>query len=120
MLAKTYPNYPIRKMTQISERRQTRRGRIFPEISIPPEELAQRKAQRTEFGLRCRAVFEQIRPELIETYYNWFIAIEPDSQEYLIDSKLEGLIKKVQERYGDTNIQLTAFRLNESGSCGMI
>ncbi len=53
-------------------------------------------------------------------YYNWFIAIEPESGEYLIDPKLMKLIERVQEKYGDKNVKLTAFRLNETGSCGRI
>ncbi len=107
-------------MTQLSEKQQPRRGRIFPEYTIPPEELARRKAERTKFGLRCREIFERIRPELIETHYNWFIAIEPDSGEYVLDLKLEGIIQKIRERYGARNVKLTAFRLNESGVCGTI
>jgi hypothetical protein len=59
-------------MVDLSQKQKPRRGRIFPEIVIPPEELARRKAERTKLGLRCRAIFERIRPELIDKYYNWF------------------------------------------------
>ena len=107
-------------MTSLPEKRQPRRGRTFPECSIPPEELARRRAKRIELGKRCRAIFERIRPELIEQYYNWFIAIEPDSGDYLIDPKLEGVIQKGRERYTSTDTKLTIFRLNETGTCGTI
>jgi hypothetical protein len=107
-------------MPELSEKPKPRRGRIFPERTIPPEELARRKAERTKLGLRCREIFERLRPELIEKYYNWFIAIEPDSGEYLLDPKLMELIDKVQKKYGDTDAMLTTFRLNETGNCGRI
>lgn len=107
-------------MTHLSEKRQVRRGRILRENTIPPEELARRKAERTQLGLRCRAIFERLRPQLIDEYYNYFIAIEPDSEEYLIAPQLQGLIEKIREIYGDRDIKMTAFRLNERGTCGLI
>ncbi len=107
-------------MTNLSEKRQVRRGRILKKNTIPPEELARRKAERTQLGLRCRAIFERIRPQLIDEYYNYFIAIEPDSEEYLIAPQLQELIAKIRDIYGDQDIKMTAFRLNENGTCGMI
>ena len=107
-------------MTQLSEKRKALRARISPERATPPEELARRAAERTELGLRGRAIFERIRTELIDEYYNWFIAIDPDSEEYLIDPKLLGIVQKIKERYGDKSMMLTTFRLNETGNCGRI
>lgn len=107
-------------MTQLSEKRKALRKRISPDRIISPEELAKRKAERTERHLRCRKIFERIRPELIGEHYNWFIAIEPDSEEYLIDPTLLGIVQKIKENYGDKDVMLTTFRLNESGSCGQI
>ncbi|MDF0555442.1 hypothetical protein [Kamptonema sp. UHCC 0994] len=107
-------------MTQISEKQKPRRGRIFPDRTIDSEELASRKAERTKLGRRCQEIFERIRPELIEKHYNWFIAIEPDTGEYLIDPKFLTLTKKIQEQYGNTDVMLTTFRLNETGTCGRI
>ena len=94
-------------MTQLSEKRKALRGRISPERTTPPEELARRAAERTKLGLRCRKIFERIRPELIGEYYNWYIAIEPDSEEYLIDRKFLGIIQKVKEQYTDPDVRLT-------------
>jgi hypothetical protein len=107
-------------MTSLPQKRQAKRGRIFPEYTIPPEELARRRAKRIELGKRCRVIFERLRPELIEQYYNWFIAIEPDSGDYLIDPKLEGVLQKLRDRYASTDSKLTIFRLNEKGTCGRI
>ncbi|NET62017.1 MAG: hypothetical protein F6K47_39630 [Symploca sp. SIO2E6] len=107
-------------MTNLSQRRKPRRGRICPERTVSLEEIARRKAERTKLGLRCREIFEQIRPQLIEKHYNWFIAIEPDTGEYLIDPKFLGIMEKIRERYGDTNAMLTTFCLNERGTCGRL
>ena len=107
-------------MTPLSQKRQPRRGRIFPDYVVPQEELVKRRAKRTELGKRCRVIFEQVRPELFEKYYNWFIASEPNSGDYLIDPKLDGVIQKVRERYASTDTKVTIFRLNEIGTCGKI
>lgn len=107
-------------MTQLFDKHQPSRGRIFPQFTIEPEELAKRRANRVEFGERCRVIFERVRPELIDKYYNWFIAIEPKSEEYLIDPKLECLLQKVHSRYANTDVRLTTFRLNETGAGGQI
>ncbi len=107
-------------MTQLSDFHQPIRGRIFPEFIIPQEELARGQAKRAEIAERCRVIFDRVRPELIDQYYNWFIAIEPDTGEYLLDPKLEDLLQQVTRRYPDPEVKLTTFRLNETGSCGRI
>ena len=72
-------------------------------------------------GMRCRAVFERLRPTLIETHYNWHIAIDPDTEQYLIDPTLKGITQKIRDRYGRTSeVKLTIFRLNDTGTCGRI
>jgi len=81
---------------------------------LPPKEIARRKAARAEFGDRCRAVFEKLRPQLREQYYNWFIAVDPDCDEYLIDPSLEGLVGKIRARYQEGLVKLTTYRLNET------
>ena len=44
-------------MTQQPAPQPIRRGRIFPEHTIPPEELARRQAELEVRYQRCRAVF---------------------------------------------------------------
>lgn len=104
-------------MTQASERV---RGRILPPTEVPPEELARRKEKRRALAVRCRVVFERLRPQLIKEHYNWFIAIDPDSESYLIDSTLIGLTEQVKNSYPGTEVKLTIFQLNETGTCGRI
>jgi hypothetical protein len=105
-------------MTQLSSNKKARRGRIFPEYTIPPEELARRKAEREEFYQRCVKIFDGVCPELIEDHYNWFIVIEPNSGDYFIDIDEEVAAQKAGEQHPNT--RLGTFRLNKTGACGRI
>lgn len=115
-------------MSESTQKRQVRRGRIFPEHHSTPEAIAKRQAsyalarsQRQELGQRCRQIFEQIRPELMPTHYNWFIAIDAETGNYLLDAQFEGLMQKVKNYYpANGTVRLTAFRLNKKGYCGLI
>lgn len=65
-------------------------------------------------------MFDRLRPELVETHYNWFIAIDLDKETYLIDPELKGLMQQIKNSYDGTDVKLTIFRLNETGTCGNI
>ncbi|MBD2776518.1 hypothetical protein [Iningainema tapete] len=95
-----------------------RRGRIFPERTLPPEELARRKAERDAFHQRCRAIFERVRPEWIEKHYGWYIAVEPYSGDYFIDEDKEVASLKAREKH--PNAVHCMFCLNETGATGRI
>lgn len=105
-------------MTQVS---QNRRTRIKPPSEEVRADFSHNNEQREALGMRCRAVFERLRPTLIETHYNWHIAIDPDTEQYLIDPTLKGITQKIRDRYGRTSeVKLTIFRLNDTGTCGRI
>ncbi|MFH7027753.1 MAG: hypothetical protein ACHBN1_20725 [Heteroscytonema crispum UTEX LB 1556] len=53
-------------MTQLSSNRTPRRGRIFPERQLSPEEKARHKAEDEVFYQRCRIIFDRVQPELIK------------------------------------------------------
>lgn len=95
-----------------------RRGRIFPERTWSPEELARRKALDEAFDRRCRAIFEKVRPEWIEKHYGWYIAVEPDSGDYFIDEDKE--IASLKARQKHPNAIHCMFCLNETGATGRI
>ncbi|NJM71825.1 MAG: hypothetical protein HC862_17415 [Scytonema sp. RU_4_4] len=95
-----------------------RRGRIFPEITIPPEELAKRKIEREVFHQRCWTIFERVRPELIDKYYGWYIAVEPNSGDYFIDEDNMQAHRKALQKYPD--VEHCVFCLNEDGTTGTI
>ncbi|GAB1539048.1 hypothetical protein NUACC21_17130 [Scytonema sp. NUACC21] len=105
-------------MTQLSHPRRTR---ILPPSPIAPEEKSRRQEKRDALATRCRSIFERLRPQLIETHYNWHIAIDPDTEQYLIDPTLKGITQKIRDTYGYTDeVKLTIFRLNDTGTCGRI
>ncbi len=66
-------------MTNTKSVRRRQPGRIFPEFTIPPEELARREAERN-----ARVVFNRVRSELINDHYNWFMVIEPNTGDYFV------------------------------------
>ncbi|MBD2447907.1 hypothetical protein H6G76_12105 [Nostoc sp. FACHB-152] len=105
-------------MTQSTPKQPARRGRIFPERTLSPEELARRKAENEAFHHRCRAIFERVRPELIKEHYGWYIAIEPNSGDYFIDAENMQAHKKALEKYPNTDH--CVFCVNETGSTGTI
>ena len=109
-------------MSELTQKRQVRRGRIFPDLHSSPDAKAKTLSQKREFGLRCRKIFEQIRPQLMQTHYNWFIAVDAETGNYILDPNFEGLMQKIKLRYpaADGKTKLTAFRLNEQGYCGLI
>jgi hypothetical protein len=105
-------------MTQIKTKIPRRQGRLFPEFTLPPDELARRKAEKEERCQKSLQVFQKVSPQLIEEHYNWFIIIEPNSGDYFIDPKEQIAEKKAREKYPIG--WLVTFRLNETGACGRI
>jgi hypothetical protein len=105
-------------MTEVKPVRRRRQGRIFPEFTIPPEELARRKAEKKVRSQRYREVFDRVSPQLIDEHYNWFIIIEPNSGDYFIDSDEEVAVQKARQKY--PNGMIGIMRLNETGTCGSI
>lgn len=105
-------------MAESTPKQTPRRGRIFPEIIIPPEELARRKAEDEAFYQRCRIVFERVRRKYIEQHYGWYIAIEPDSGDYFIDVDKMQAHRKARQKH--PNADHCVFCLNETGVTGTI
>ena len=105
-------------MTESVEEPRKQHGRIFPKRITTPEELARQEAEDEIFHQRCQAIFERVRPELIDKYYGWYIGVEPDSGEYFIDKDSIEAHKKVLAKY--PNKDNFVFRLNESGATGRI
>lgn len=105
-------------MTKSVEKSSEGGGRIFPKRTITPEELAQQEAEDEIFHQRCQAIFERVRPELIDKYYGWYIGVEPDSGEYFLEKDSIEAHKKVLAKY--PNKDNFVFCLNESGATGRI
>jgi hypothetical protein len=95
-----------------------RRGRLFPENRLSPEEKAKIKAENEIFHQRCRAIFNQVQPNLIQEYYNWFIIIEPESGEYFIHIDKDEAISQFRSQHPQKKGLL--MQINETGTCGRI
>jgi hypothetical protein len=105
-------------MTGTKPTRTARRGRIFPEIQWNPEQKAQWRTEREEFRKRCQVIFDQVKPDLMQTHYNWYITIEPNSGEYFINKDEFSGAQSAHEKY--PGAELYTFRINETGVCGTI
>ena len=105
-------------MTQLTPKQPARRGRIFPELTLSPEELARRKAENEAEYQRYRTIFERVRPELIKEHHNWYIAVEPDSGDYFVDKDIEVASQQAREKH--PHAVHCMFRLNEIGAVGRI
>ncbi|HLP87018.1 MAG TPA: hypothetical protein VK184_00210 [Nostocaceae cyanobacterium] len=105
-------------MTNTKPVRRRRPGRIFPDFTLPPEELARGEAERNTRGKKARKHFNQVCPQLIDDHYNWFIIIEPNSGDYFIDPVEEVAEQKAREKHPSG--WLVTFHLNETGTCGRI
>ena len=87
---------------------------------LSPTKLGENRAKKNELGKHCWSIFEKLRPQLIIDYENWFIAIEPETEHYLIAPKLDELVEQIKQEYPNNEVKLTIFRLNQVGSCGKI
>ncbi|KAF3887582.1 MULTISPECIES: hypothetical protein [Nostocales] len=105
-------------MTQLHNSDRPKRGRLFPERTISPTEKAKRQAEANAFHQRGRLIFEQIRLQLIQDHYNWFILIEPDSGDYFVAPNSMSALQQALQKHPQG--QFAAFRLNETGVCGRI
>jgi len=85
---------------------------------LSPGEITRRKAEGEVFAQHCRAIFDQVYPELVKEHYDWFIHIEPDSGDYFIDPDEEICFQKIRQKH--PNARIMAMRLNETGTCGRI
>ncbi len=98
--------------------RTVRRGRLFSEIQWSEEKKAQWRAERAAFYQRCKPIFDRLKPELIKTHYNWYMAVEPDSGDYFIDK--DDMVATKMCRQKHPNAIPFLFRINHTGACGTI
>lgn len=106
----------VSNMTQLSQGRRT----LPPRTPVDPEVIKREQEVQKALRERCRPIFERLRPSLRETYPNWFIAIHPDTEEYILDPTLRGLCEKISGHVPKDNTIRMIFCLNDSGTCGRI
>ncbi len=106
----------VSAMTSLS---QPRRTRIVPSTPTDPEVIQREQEAQHALEERCRPLFDRLRPTLRETYPNWFIAIDPETENYFLDPTLRGLTVKISQTLKGDTIPMI-FRLNDTGTCGRI
>jgi hypothetical protein len=112
-------NYQNKDMTKLSLKRTPRRlPRLVSQQTVSLPETSEDQFNHEVFDKCCYQIFEQLRPELIENHYNWFIIIEPESGDYFMDEDELVAFQKARENYPQH--QFFFFRLNETGICGKI
>ncbi|MEC4884943.1 MAG: hypothetical protein SAL70_27025 [Scytonema sp. PMC 1070.18] len=90
----------------------------MPPFPADPEVVQREREKQRALHEQCRPVFERLRPTLRETYPKWFIAIDPDNGEYLLDPTLRGITHQISQTKS-RNIRMI-FRLNDTGTCGRL
>jgi len=92
---------------------------LFPDSKrLSKKELARRKAESHAYAERCRAIFNQVAPQLMADHYEWSIHIEPDSGDYFIDLDSEVCFQKARRKHPTK--KLMEMCLNETGACGRV
>ncbi len=105
----------VSTMTQLSQGRRT----LPPTTPVDPEVIKREQEAQEALENRCRPLFERLRSTLRETYPNWFIAIDPDTEDYLLDPTLRGVCEKISQAPKGKTIRMI-FCLNDTGTCGRI
>jgi hypothetical protein len=67
---------------------------------------------------KAKIIFNNLYPELINEYYNWYLAINPDNNDYFFEREYLKLFEKLQQQ--KEKGKMVIFRLNETGVCGRI
>ncbi|BAZ10320.1 hypothetical protein NIES4071_21350 [Calothrix sp. NIES-4071] len=105
-------------MTETKPTRTARRGRIFPEIQWTEERKAKREAEREAFYKRCKPIFDRVQPQYIQTHYNWYMAVEPNSGEYFIDKDEITVMNVCRQKHIYSPFFL--FQISKTGVSGTI
>ncbi len=105
-------------MSKSISKRNLPSGRLFPERQLSEEEIERRHAEFLELSRRCHIVLDKVKPQLMEEYYDWYIVIEPDSEDYVIGEKMGVVSAKMNEKH--PNKKCLILRINETGACGRV
>ncbi|HAX84784.1 MAG TPA: hypothetical protein DCY91_00630 [Cyanobacteria bacterium UBA11370] len=90
----------------------------IPSYNVSSEEKARLAVEKKERYQRCRTIFERVRDELIDNYYNWYITIDANSGNYFIEQDYMAIFQKLKSK--QIAGKFVTFRLNETGTCGTI
>lgn len=94
------------------------RKRLSFKQPLTPQQIEEEQSRLNRFRHRCQLIFERVKPQFMETHYNWYLAVEPDSGDYfLAEDDLEaGNLCRQKHPLA----RIYVFRINETGACGTI
>ncbi|MBR8830761.1 MAG: hypothetical protein N5P05_000995 [Chroococcopsis gigantea SAG 12.99] len=72
----------------------------------------------SNFDCRSYQLFERLRDSLIDSHRNWFLIIEPESEDYFLDEDELSAYHRAREKYPWGKFFF--FRVNETGASGRI
>lgn len=102
----------------ITTKTRPRRGRIFPDIQWTETQKSAWKSELENHFQHCQVIFEQVKPKLILTHYNWFMAINPENNDYVIAANEDEVTHLFYHRYADGIPCI--FVINETGVAGKL
>jgi hypothetical protein len=95
-----------------------KKGRLFSHNPLSQEELNRRVVENKTLYTRCYPIFQEIQSKFMKDHYDWFVVIEPDSGDYIMDADEDIALQKAIDLF--PNQRLITFCLNETGACGKI
>lgn len=99
-----------------SQENNTSPQRLLRKYPINTEDLSKLAEARAKFEAKCQVIFEKLKPTLIGDYYNWFMVIEPESEDYFIDADEIEAERKAREKHPEADCLILC--INETGACG--
>lgn len=107
----------------LAAKRKNSDGQIITPLGnlITVAELERRHQKLVEFAQKCSALYEQLKPQLLEQYPGWFIAVNPYTQSYWVDETETGLSEQLDRQFMDSkDPQVTVYRLAEVRATGTL
>ncbi|MCT7975365.1 hypothetical protein [Laspinema olomoucense] len=99
-----------------SEGNNTSPNRLLRKHPLNIDDQSKLAESRAKFEAKCQAIFEKLKPVLSEDYYNWFMVIEPESEDYFIDADEIEAERKAREKHPEADCLILC--INETGACG--
>ena len=82
------------------------------------EPLIQHKIQQKQRLEKTAKILQKIKPRLLSRYLNWYIAIEPETGVYFLDSTYTGIFLRSKIYFPKS--KLSIYKLNSSNYLGKI
>lgn len=86
--------------------------------STSVESLNQHKLHQKQRLEKTAQILQKIKPRLLSAYFNWYIAIEPETGVYFLDPDYTGIFFRSKIYFPKS--KLSIYQLNQSSYLGKI